>query len=79
LSYPGGFGKTARAVVQVPAVEWRREENTVIATILVVVLVMAILGALPKWPHSRILDYAPTRGVGLILVVVVILLVLGRI
>jgi Protein of unknown function (DUF3309) len=69
----------ARVVISRIAVEWRREEHTVIATMLIVVLVMAILGALPKWPHSRIWDYAPTRGIGLILVVVVILLALGRI
>lgn len=50
-----------------------------IATILIIVLMMALLGALPKWPHSRIWDYAPTRGIGLILIVVAILLFLGRI
>jgi Protein of unknown function (DUF3309) len=50
-----------------------------IVTILIVVLVMAILGVLPKWSHSRNWGYAPTGGFGLILVVVVILLLLGRI
>lgn len=50
-----------------------------LGTILVVILVMALLGALPRWPHSREWGYAPTGGVGLILVVVVILLLLGRI
>jgi hypothetical protein len=48
-------------------------------TILLVVLVMMLLGALPKWPHSRQWGYAPTGGVGLILIVVVILMLLGRI
>jgi hypothetical protein len=47
--------------------------------ILIVVLVMAILGVLPRWSHSRSWGYGPTGGVGLILVVVVILLLLGRI
>jgi hypothetical protein len=47
--------------------------------ILIVVLVMAILGVLPRWSHSRSWGYGPTSGVGLILVVVVILLLLGRI
>ena len=47
--------------------------------ILLIVLVMALLGAVPAWPHSRNWGYAPTGGVGLILVIVVILLLLGRI
>ncbi|MGC2331486.1 MAG: DUF3309 domain-containing protein [Candidatus Acidiferrales bacterium] len=50
-----------------------------LATILIVVLVMALLGVLPKWPHSRGWGYAPTGGVGLILFVIMILLLLGRI
>jgi hypothetical protein len=47
--------------------------------ILIVILVMVLLGALPRWNHSRDWGYAPTGGVGLILAIVVILLVLGRI
>jgi Protein of unknown function (DUF3309) len=50
-----------------------------LGTILIVILVLALLGALPRWNHSREWGYAPTGGVGLILVIVVILLVLGRI
>lgn len=50
-----------------------------LGTILIVILVMALLGALPRWPHSREWGYAPTGGVGLILLIVVILLLLGRI
>lgn len=48
-------------------------------TILLVVLVMMLLGVLPKWPHSQQWGYAPTGGVGLILIVVLILMLLGRI
>ena len=47
--------------------------------ILIVILVLALVGALPRWSHSREWGYAPTGGVGIILFVVVILLVLGRI
>jgi Protein of unknown function (DUF3309) len=47
--------------------------------ILIVILVLAVLGALPRWSHSRSWGYAPTGGVGLLLLVVVVLLVLGRI
>jgi len=50
-----------------------------LGTILIVILVMALLGVLPKWSHSREWGYAPTGGVGLILVIVVILLLLGQI
>ena len=50
-----------------------------LGTILIVILVLALVGALPRWSHSRELGYAPTGGLGIILFVVVILLVLGRI
>jgi len=50
-----------------------------LGTILVVFLVLALLGALPRWSHSRSWGYAPTGGVGLALVIVVILVLLGRI
>jgi len=43
------------------------------------VLILALLGVLPRWSHSREWGYFPTGGVGLVLVVVVILLLLGRI
>jgi hypothetical protein len=57
----------------------RDQEKTVLATILIVVLIMAIVGVLPRWSHSQRWGYAPTGGVGLILIIVVILLLLGRI
>jgi hypothetical protein len=50
-----------------------------IGTVLIVILVLALLGALPRWPHSRSWGYFPSGGLGLLLLVVVILLVLGRI
>jgi Protein of unknown function (DUF3309) len=50
-----------------------------LGTVLIVILILALLGVLPRWSHSRDWGYAPTGGVGLILFVVVILLVLGRI
>jgi Protein of unknown function (DUF3309) len=50
-----------------------------LGTILIVVLVLALLGALPRWPHSRDWGYAPTGGVGVVILIVVVLLVLGRI
>jgi uncharacterized protein DUF3309 len=50
-----------------------------IGTILIVLLVLALLGALPRWPHSRGWGYYPTGGLGILLLIVVVLLVLGRI
>ena len=48
-------------------------------TILVVILVLALIGALPTWPYSRGWGYYPSGGMGLIVVILLILLLLGRI
>ena len=50
-----------------------------LGTILIVILVLALLGVLPRWPHSSECGYYPTGVVGTILIVVLILLLLGRI
>jgi len=50
-----------------------------LGTVLVVLLVLLLLGALPTWPHSRNWGYGPTGGLGLVLVILVILLLLGKI
>lgn len=50
-----------------------------LGTILIVILILAVLGVLPRWPHSRNWGYYPTSGLGLALFIVVILLLLGRI
>ena len=50
-----------------------------LGTILIVFLILALVGALPRWSHSREWGYMPTGGVGLVLTVVVVLLLLGRI
>jgi hypothetical protein len=47
-------------------------------TILVVLVVLMLLGAIPAWPHSRNWGYGPSGGLGLILLIVVILLLTGR-
>jgi hypothetical protein len=47
-------------------------------TILIIVLVLLLLGALPSWPYSRGWGYYPTGGLGLLLVIIVILVLLGR-
>ena len=50
-----------------------------LGTILIVLVVLFLIGALPRWNHSRSWGYAPTGGLGLVLIVVVILVLLGRI
>jgi hypothetical protein len=47
--------------------------------LLLVILVMVLVGVLPKWSHSRTWGYFPSGGVGLVLLIAVILLLLGRI
>ena len=47
--------------------------------ILLIVLVLVLLGVLPRWGHSRSWGYMPSGGVGLVLVAVVVLLLLGYI
>lgn len=49
-----------------------------LVTILIVVVVLMLLGALPTWPHSRQWGYYPSGGLGLVLVILIILLLLGR-
>jgi hypothetical protein len=48
-------------------------------TILIVLAVLMLLGAIPAWPHSRNWGYGPSGGLGLILLIVLILLMTGRI
>jgi hypothetical protein len=50
-----------------------------LGTILIVVLILLLIGALPRWPHSRSWGYYPSGGLGLIVIIVIILLLLGRI
>ncbi len=50
-----------------------------LGTILLIVLIVLLVGALPTWPHSSGWGYYPTGGLGLVLLVVIILLVMGRI
>ena len=59
--------------------EFSNEGGGQLGTILIVILVLALVGALPRWSRSREWGYFPTGGVGLALVIVVILLLLGRI
>jgi hypothetical protein len=59
-------------------VEWPAGGDAMtLGTILLIVLILLLVGALPAWPHSSGWGYGPTGGIGVLLVVVIILLVLG--
>lgn len=50
-----------------------------LGTILLIVLILLLVGAIPAWPHSRSWGYAPSGGLGLVLIILLILVVMGRI
>jgi hypothetical protein len=50
-----------------------------LGTILLIVLILLLIGAVPSWPYSRSWGYGPSGGLGLIVVVVIVLLLMGRI
>jgi hypothetical protein len=50
-----------------------------LGTIIIVVLILLLIGALPTWPHSRSWGYYPSGGLGLIVLIIIILLLMGRI
>jgi hypothetical protein len=49
-----------------------------LSTLLIVILVLMLLGAVPRWPHSRNWGYYPSGGLGLVLLIVIILALMGR-
>ena len=49
-----------------------------LGTILIIIIVLMLIGSLPSWPHSRNWGYYPSGGLGLVLLVLIILLVMGR-
>jgi hypothetical protein len=50
-----------------------------LGTILLIVLILLLVGALPTWPHSRGWGYGPSGGLGLVLIIIIVLLLMGRI
>jgi hypothetical protein len=50
-----------------------------LGTILLIILILILIGALPTWSHSSSWGYYPSGGIGLVLIIVVILLLMGRI
>lgn len=50
-----------------------------LSTILLIVLILMLVGALPTWSHSKSWGYGPTGGLGLVVIIIVVLLLMGRI
>jgi hypothetical protein len=55
------------------------EEEIMLGTLLLIVLILALLGSVPAWPYSRGWGYYPSGGIGLLLIILIILLATGRI
>ena len=50
-----------------------------LSTIVLVILILLLLGALPRWPHSRSWGYYPSSGLGFVVLILVVLLLMGRV
>lgn len=50
-----------------------------LGTILLIVVVLMLIGAVPSWPHSRGWGYGPSGGLGLVLLILIVLLLMGKI
>lgn len=50
-----------------------------VGTILLVILILLLVGAIPAWPHSRSWGYGPSGGLGIVVLILIVLLLLGRI
>jgi hypothetical protein len=50
-----------------------------LGTILLIVVVLMLIGAIPSWPHSRSWGYGPSGGLGLVLIILLVLLLMGKI
>jgi len=57
----------------------RGRRSMSLGTILLIILILILIGALPTWPYSAEWGYYPTGGLGIVLVIVLILILLGRI
>jgi hypothetical protein len=56
-----------------------KEEASMLGTILLILLILLLIGALPRWPYSSGWGYYPSGGLGVVVLIVIILLLLGRI
>jgi Protein of unknown function (DUF3309) len=76
---PGRGFRQSLQPERIEAPSQEEKESAMIGTVLIVILVLALVGALPAWPYSRSWGYYPTGGLGLILMILIILMLLGQI
>jgi len=50
-----------------------------LGTILLIILILMLVGAIPSWPHSRNWGYGPSGGLGIVVVIIIVLILMGRI
>ena len=50
-----------------------------LGTVLLIIVLLMLLGAIPAWPHSRSWGYGPSGGLGVVLLIVIVLLLMGRV
>jgi hypothetical protein len=58
---------------------YEAREMTMLGTILLIILILLLIGALPTWPHSASWGYYPSGGLGIIVIILLILVLMGRI
>jgi hypothetical protein len=56
-----------------------RRDDMTLGTILLIIVILLLVGAIPTWPHSRSWGYGPSGGLGLVLLILIILFLLGKI
>ena len=56
----------------------RENDQMTLGTILLIILIVVLIGAIPSWPYSRGWGYYPSGGVGIVLLILIILLLMGR-
>ncbi|MGX1126315.1 hypothetical protein AB7M23_003108 [Pseudomonas sp. HLS-6 TE3448] len=72
--------RCARATAIKPALFFRALEETAmsVGTILLIILILLLIGVFPSWPHSRNWGYGPTGGLGIVVIILIVLLLMGR-
>jgi uncharacterized protein DUF3309 len=71
--------RSSRALAGTQRALWdRTEDPTMIGTVLLVILVLLLIGAIPAWPYSSGWGYGPSGALGVVLIVVIVLVLMGR-
>jgi hypothetical protein len=77
----GSYGDSRAGVGVAPLLplsDRRSKEAAMLLAILFVVLILALVGSVPTWPHSRDWGYYPSGGVGVVLLILLVLFLMGR-